>query len=92
MEEGKLKKYKVGTTYKKGATDESICTSCGIKDHAPAKYEYAEPSETVTTQDIRAVLEAAGFHERVLDVTSPLVSVNGNEVIILSHGQEFVYN
>ena len=81
MEEGKLKEYKVGTTYKKGATDNSICTSCG-KDHAPAKYEYEEPSETVTTQDIREVLEAAGFHERVLDVTSPLVSVNGKEVII----------
>ncbi|MBO5482688.1 MAG: hypothetical protein J5978_05150 [Spirochaetaceae bacterium] len=81
MEEGKLKEYKVGTTYKKGATDNSICTSCG-KNHAPAKYEYEEPSETVTTQDLRAVLEAAGFHERVLDVTSPLVSVNGKEVII----------
>lgn len=81
MEEGKLKEYKVGTTYKKGATDDSICTSCG-KTHAPAKYEYEEPSETVTTQDIREVLEAAGFHERVLDVTSPLVSVNGKEVII----------
>ena len=82
MEEGKLKEYKVGTTYKKGATDKSICTNCETKDHAPAKYEYAEPSETVTTQDLREVLEAAGFHERVLDVTSPLVSVNGNEVII----------
>lgn len=81
MEEGKPKEYKVGTTYKKGATDNSICTSCG-KNHAPAKYEYEEPSETVTTQDIREVLEAAGFHERVLDVTSPLVSVDGNKVTI----------
>lgn len=87
MEEGKLKEYKVGTTYKKGATDNSICTpsrngNVDHEDHAPAKYEYAEPSETVTTQDLRAVLEDAGFHERVLDVTSPLVSVNENEVII----------
>ena len=44
MDEGKLKEYKVGTTYKKGATDKSICTKCETKDHAPAKYEYAKDS------------------------------------------------
>ena len=46
------------------------------------KHKYKAPTSTTSASEIRAVLEKAGLHQRVLDVTSANVKVNGNEVTI----------
>lgn len=45
-------------------------------------HAYKAPTSTTSAGEIRAVLEKAGLHQRVLDVTSANVKVNGNEVTI----------
>lgn len=45
-------------------------------------HAYKVPTSTTSAGEIRAVLEKAGLHQRVLDVTSANVKVNGNEVTI----------
>lgn len=47
------------------------------KNHA-----YKAPTSTTSAGEIRAVLEKAGLHQRVLDVTSANVKVDGNVVTI----------
>ena len=46
------------------------------------KHKYKAPTSTTSASEIRGVLEKAGLHQRVLDVTSANVKVNGNEVTI----------
>lgn len=45
-------------------------------------HAYKAPTSTTSAGKIRAVLEKAGLHQRVLDVTSPNVKVNKNVVTI----------
>lgn len=45
-------------------------------------HAYKAPTSTTSAGEIRAVLEKAGLHQRILDVTSANVKVNGNEVTI----------
>lgn len=45
-------------------------------------HAYKAPTSTTSAGEIRAVLEKAGLHQRVLDVTSPNVKVNENVVTI----------
>lgn len=45
-------------------------------------YAYKAPTSTTSAGEIRGALEEAGLHQRVLDVTSANVKVNGNEVTI----------
>ena len=78
--EGEEKEYNVGTTYVQDGTAKCSDAAKCNKNHT--SYKYSAPTETVKTSDIRTVLETAGFHKRVLDVTSPLVSINGATVTI----------
>lgn len=45
-------------------------------------HAYKAPTSTTSAGEIRAVLEKAGLHQRVLDVTSANVKVDGNVVTI----------
>ena len=45
-------------------------------------HAYKAPTTTTSAGEIRGALEEAGLHQRVLDVTSANVKVNGNEVTI----------
>ncbi|MEE0999124.1 MAG: hypothetical protein UIH41_05645, partial [Treponemataceae bacterium] len=45
-------------------------------------HAYKAPTTTISAGEIRGALERAGLHQRVLDVTSANVKVNGNEVTI----------
>lgn len=45
-------------------------------------HAYKAPTSTTSAGEIRGALEEAGLHQRVLDVTSANVKVNGNEVTI----------
>ena len=72
---------KVGTTYK---SDYSKAVGTDFHaDKSDTKVEFDLTKQVqVSTQQIRDVLEKAGYHERVLDVTSSLVSVSGKTVTI----------
>ena len=68
---------KVGPTYRSDYSNSAF----GING-SNTVVEVREGSETRTTQQIRDVLEKAGYHERVLDVTSSLVVVSNDTVTI----------
>ena len=68
---------KVGPTYRSDYPNSDF----GING-SNTVVEVRKGSETRTTQQIRDVLEKAGYHERVLDVTSSLVSVSNDTVTI----------
>lgn len=63
--------------YEEGKLKEySIGTTYGNKS------SYTPPSDKTTTQEIRAALEDAGVHKRVLDVTSASVEIDKNNPTI----------
>ena len=74
-------KVDVGTTYKSNYS-KAVGTDFHA-DKSDTKVEFDLTKQVqVSTQQIRDVLEKAGYHERVLDVTSSRVDVNGKEVTI----------
>ena len=80
-ETDKEKTVRVGPTYKSNYS-KTVGTDFHA-DKSDTKVEFDLTKQVqVSTQQIRDVLEKAGYHERVLDVTSPLVSVSGETVTI----------
>lgn len=63
-------KTKFGTTYASGNSSQNNKQSNSSKDVAPKEGQY-----TITTENIRYVLEQVHLHERYMDVTSSSVSV-----------------
>ena len=71
--DGTTKETPIGRTFEEGKNKPNRNQS---KDDKHIAREVKTPTTNRTTNQIREVLERAGFHERVLDVTSSAVSID----------------
>ena len=77
--DGTTKETPIGRTFEEGKNTPSRNQS---KDDKHIAGEVKTPTTTRTTNQIREVLERAGFHERVLDVTSDAVSIDPTRKVV----------
>lgn len=70
------KKTKFGRTYAAG--NESQTNTTSYYDNGKTNVKVVEPTNVITTDSIRYVLEQANYHQRIIDVTSSAVEISAD--------------